>query len=116
MKAIVCTEYGPPEALKLEEIQKPTPRDGEVLVKIHAASVTYSNLTLVRGEPFVGRLMGMGLLKPKHQIPGADFAGTVDAVGENVTQFRPEVPWRKLSRHCFWVLWYPWVGIRNWVR
>ncbi len=88
MKAIICTKYGPPDVLKLEEIQKPTPGDDEVLVEVHAASVTYSNLTLVTGEPFVGRLMGFGLLKPKLKIPGADIAGRVEAVGRNVKQFQ----------------------------
>jgi NADPH:quinone reductase-like Zn-dependent oxidoreductase len=89
MKAIVCTEYGPPDVLKLEEIDKPVPGDDEVLVEVRAASVTYSCLMLVRGEPFVGRLMGLGLLKPKHSIPGADIAGRVVAVGRNVKQFQP---------------------------
>ena len=89
MKAIVCTKYGPPDVLEFKEVQKPTPGDDEVLVEVHAASVTYSNLMLVRGEPFVGRLMGMGLLKPKHEIPGSDIAGRVIAVGRNVKRFRP---------------------------
>jgi NADPH:quinone reductase-like Zn-dependent oxidoreductase len=89
MKAVVCTKYGPPDVLKLEEVPEPTPGDGEVLVKVHAASVTYSNLMLVRGEPFVGRLMGIGLLKPKQKIPGSDIAGRVEAVGRNVKRFRP---------------------------
>ncbi|MEJ2209433.1 MAG: NAD(P)-dependent alcohol dehydrogenase [Anaerolineae bacterium] len=89
MKAIVCTEYGPPDLLKLKEVEKPTPGDDQVLVQVHAASVTYSILMLVRGEPFVGRLMGMGLLKPKDRIPGADIAGRVEAVGRNVTRFQP---------------------------
>ena len=89
MKAIVCTKYGPPDVLKLEEIQKPTPGDDEVLVEVHASSVTYSNLTLITGEPFVGRLMGFGLLKPKLKIPGSDIAGRVEAVGRNVKLFRP---------------------------
>jgi len=88
MKAIVCTHYGPPDVLKLEEIQKPTPGDDEILVEVHAASVTYSNLMLVRGEPFVVRLY-FGLLKPKHKIPGSDIAGRVEAVGRNVTRFQP---------------------------
>ncbi len=56
MKAIVCTKYGPPDVLKLEESQKPTPGDDEILVEVHAASVTSSNLILVRGKPFVARL------------------------------------------------------------
>lgn len=89
MKAIVCTEYGPPDLLQLEEIPKPTPGDEEVLVEVHAASVTYSNLMLVTGEPFVGRLMGMGLLKPTDKIPGSDIAGQVEAVGRSVERFRP---------------------------
>src|SRR6266571_3954066 len=88
MKAIVCTHYGSPDVLKLEEVEKPTPQDNEVLVKVHAASVNYSNLILVRGKPFVARL-GFGLLKPKLKIPGSDIAGRVEAVGRNVKQFRP---------------------------
>src|SRR5713226_1263897 len=88
MKAIVCTKYGPPDVLKLEEIQKPTPGDDEILVEVHAASVTYSNLILVRGKPFLARL-GFGLLKPKLKIPGSDIAGRVEAVGRNAKQFRP---------------------------
>jgi NADPH:quinone reductase-like Zn-dependent oxidoreductase len=88
MKAIVCTKYGPPDVLKLEEIQKPTPGDDEILVEVHAASVNYSNLILVRGKPFVARL-GFGLLKPKLKIPGSDIAGRVEAVGRNAKQFLP---------------------------
>ena len=89
MKAIVCTKFGTPDLLKLEEIQKPSPGDDEVLVKVLAASITYSNLMLITGKPFVGRLMGMGLFKPKHKIPGSDIAGRVEAVGRNVKQFKP---------------------------
>jgi NADPH:quinone reductase-like Zn-dependent oxidoreductase len=89
MKAILHTKYGPPDLLKLEEVEKPIPGDDEVLVRVRAASVTYSNLMLVRGEPFVGRLMGMGLLKPKQKIPGADIAGQVEAVGVKIKQFQP---------------------------
>ena len=89
MKAIVCTEYGPPDILKLEEIQKPTPGDDEVLIEVHAASVTYSNVALVRGEPFMARLTGLGLLRPKQKIPGSDIAGRVEAVGRNVKEFQP---------------------------
>src|SRR2546421_789438 len=88
MKAIVCTHYGPPDVLKLEVIQKPTPGDDEILVEVHAASVNYSNLILVRGKPFLARL-GFGLLKPKLKIPGSDIAGRVEAVGRNTKQFRP---------------------------
>ena len=89
MKAIVCTKYGPPEVLQLQEVEKPAPKEDEVLVEVHAASVTYSTLMLVRGEPFVGRLFGVGLLKPNEKIPGADIAGRVETVGSNVERFKP---------------------------
>jgi NADPH:quinone reductase-like Zn-dependent oxidoreductase len=88
MKAIVYTEYGSLDVLKLEEIPKPTPNDDEVLVEIKAAAVNYGNLALVRGEPFIARLWS-GLLKPKFRIPGGDLAGRVEAVGRNVKQLKP---------------------------
>jgi NADPH:quinone reductase-like Zn-dependent oxidoreductase len=89
MKAIVYTEYGPPDVLQLKEVEKPTPKDNEVLIKVHAASVNYSDWAFVRGEPFMVRLMGSGLLKPKNTILGADIAGRVEAVGRSVKQFQP---------------------------
>jgi len=88
MKAIVCTKYGRPDGLKLEEVPKPTPGNDEVLVKVYAASVTFSNLALVSGKPFLARL-GFGLTKPKIRIPGSDVAGRVEAVGRYVKQFLP---------------------------
>jgi NADPH:quinone reductase-like Zn-dependent oxidoreductase len=88
MKAIVCTKYGPPEVLKLEEVAKPTPKDNEVLVKIHAASINSWDWGLLRGTPFMNRLV-FGLLKPKTKILGCDIAGRVEAVGRNVKQFQP---------------------------
>ncbi len=88
MKAIVCTKYGPLDVLKLEEIQKPTPGDDEVLVEVHASCVNYNNLANVKGKLFVARLW-LGLLKPKDKIPGGDIAGRVEAVGRNVRQFQP---------------------------
>jgi len=87
MKAIVYTKYGPPDVLQLKEVEKPTPKDNEVLVKVHAASVNDWDWGLLRGTPFVNRLL-FGLLKPK-KILGADIAGRVEAVGRNVTQFQP---------------------------
>jgi NADPH:quinone reductase-like Zn-dependent oxidoreductase len=89
MKAIVYEKYGPPEVLQLKEVAKPTPKDNEVLVKVHAASVNFADWAFVRGKPFLVRLMGAGLLKPKNTILGADIAGRVEAVGRNVKQFQP---------------------------
>jgi NADPH:quinone reductase-like Zn-dependent oxidoreductase len=89
MKAMVYTEYGPPDVLQLKEVEKPTPRDNEVLVKVHAVSINYPDWGFVRGKPFIVRLMGAGLLKPKNTILGSDMAGRVEAVGPNVKQFQP---------------------------
>jgi NADPH:quinone reductase-like Zn-dependent oxidoreductase len=89
MKAIVCEKYGPPDVLQLKEVARPSPREDEALVKVQAASVNYSDWVYVRGKPFVARLMGSGLLKPKNMMLGADVAGRVEAVGRNVRQFRP---------------------------
>ena len=87
MKAIVYNRYGPPDVLELKEVENPTPKDNEVLVKIHTASVNYGNLVLLKGEPFLARF-AFGLLKPKYSIPGGDIAGRVEAVGANVKQFQ----------------------------
>ena len=88
MKAIVSTKYGSPDVLQLKEVEKPTPRDNEVLVKVHAASVNAGDWHLLRGKPFLMRLMGYGLLKPKYRILGSDIAGRIEAVGRNVKQFQ----------------------------
>jgi NADPH:quinone reductase-like Zn-dependent oxidoreductase len=88
MKAIVYTEYGPPDVLQLKEVGKPTPRDNEVLIRVHAASINSWDWDLLRGE-FLNRLIFRGLLRPKLKILGCDVAGRVDAVGGNVTQFQP---------------------------
>ena len=87
MKAIVYTKYGSPDVLQLKEVEKPTPKDNEVLVKIHAASANPADWHLMRAEPFLARLAN-GLLKPKNTRLGADVAGRVEAVGRNVTQFQ----------------------------
>ena len=89
MKAMVYHTYGSPDVLKLEEIEKPTLQDDEVLVKVHAASANAADWHLLRGKPFLMRLMGFGLLKPKHKFLGAAVAGRVEAVGRTVTQFQP---------------------------
>ncbi len=88
MKAVVATKYGSPEVLQLKEVEKPTLKDNEVLVKVHAASANPADWHLMRAEPFLARLAN-GLLKPKNTKLGADMAGRVEAVGRNVTQFQP---------------------------
>ncbi|MEH7749289.1 NAD(P)-dependent alcohol dehydrogenase [Neobacillus drentensis] len=88
MKAIVTKKYGPPDVLELAEVEKPIPNDDQVLVKIHASSVNFGNLVLLKGEPFLARF-AFGLRKPKYPIPGGDIAGRVEAVGKNVTKFQP---------------------------
>jgi len=90
MQAIVATKYGPPDVLKLKDVEKPTPKDDEALIKIQAASLNAYDWHLLTADIFLVRLMGGGLLKPKNKIPGADIAGRVEAVGRNVTQFRPD--------------------------
>jgi len=87
MKAIIYTEYGSPDVLQFKDVERPTPKDNEVLVKIHAASANPADWHLMRAEPFLARLEN-GLLKPKNTKLGADVAGRVEAVGKNVTQFR----------------------------
>src|SRR5437588_7383530 len=88
MKAIVYCEYGLTN-LKLEQIEKPTPTDDQVLVRVRAASVNPYDWHFVEGSPKIIRLFGIGLRKPKDTRLGVDFAGTVEAVGKNVTQFKP---------------------------
>ena len=89
MKAIVCTKYGSPDVLQLKEVDKPIPKEDEAQVKVHAASANAGDWHLLRGKPFLIRLMGYGLLKPKYKILGSDIAGRVEAVGRNVKQFQP---------------------------
>jgi NADPH:quinone reductase-like Zn-dependent oxidoreductase len=89
MKAVVYTKYGPPDVLQLGEVEKPTAKEDEVLIKVHAAAINYGDMAVVSGKPFLIRLVGYGLMKPKHKIPGGDVAGRVEAVGVNVEQFKP---------------------------
>jgi len=87
LKAVVYERYGPPDVvLQLREVEKPTPKDGEVLVKIYAASINWADNAAVRGKPFLVRA-GHGLLKPKNRILGTDIAGQVEAVGRDVKKF-----------------------------
>ena len=87
MKAIVTTKYGPPEVLQLQEIEKPTPKDNEVLIRIYATSVTTAQCAMRKGPPLFGRLF-TGLTGPKNPIPGTDLAGEIETVGQDVKQFR----------------------------
>ena len=86
MKAIVCTKYGSPDVLQLKEVEKPTPKDNEALVKVHAASVNAADVETLRGV-FVVRIAAP--LKPMYKILGSDIAGRVEAVGRKVKQFQP---------------------------
>src|SRR5260370_10277964 len=87
MKAIVCTQYGPPDVLHFAEVAKPSPTDNEVLIKLYAASVNPLDRYSMRGAPLI-RLIP-GLRKPKDPRIGVDVAGRVEAVVRNVTQFKP---------------------------
>jgi NADPH:quinone reductase-like Zn-dependent oxidoreductase len=88
MKAIVRTRYGSPDVLELQQVEKPVPKDGEVLVQVHAASVNTLDWHTMRGQPFLLRIMGDGLRKPKDPRLGVDLSGRVEAVGANVTHFQ----------------------------
>jgi NADPH:quinone reductase-like Zn-dependent oxidoreductase len=94
MKAVICTKYGPPEVLKLAEVEKPFPNDNEILIKVHATTVTASDC-IVRGFKLsfwrpLGIMMGIavGFSKPRNPILGMMFAGEIEAVGKNIKNFR----------------------------
>ena len=104
MKAIVFTQYGPPDGLELKEVPIPTPKDDELLIRVHASSINSWDWEFLNGKPFINRLM-FGLLRPKpaKQILGADIAGTVEAVGNKITRFQP-------GDEVFGDLWSNWGG------
>ena len=87
MKAVVITKYGPPEVLKLQEVDKPAPKVNEVLIKIYATAVVATDPMFRKGDPFIGRFF-TGLTKPKHSIPGDVLAGEIEAVGKDVTLYK----------------------------
>jgi NADPH:quinone reductase-like Zn-dependent oxidoreductase len=89
MKAVVYTDYGPPDVLQIRDIKKPVPTDDQVLIKVHAAAVNPYDWHFIRGTPYIMRMMIGGLRKPKDPRVGVDYAGTIEAVGKNVTQFKP---------------------------
>lgn len=87
MKAIVYEKYGPPDVLELREVEKPAPKDNEVLIKVHAVSINGSDREGLVGKPLYARLGG--LRRPSHQILGSDIAGRVEVAGRNVKEFQP---------------------------
>jgi NADPH:quinone reductase-like Zn-dependent oxidoreductase len=88
MKAFIYERYGPPEALRMAEVDEPSPDAGEVLVKVLAASVNAADWHVLRGKPLFSRAT-LGLLRPKHKILGGDVAGQVEAIGSGVARFKP---------------------------
>ena len=107
MKAIVFTQYGTPDGLELKGVPKPAPKDGELLIRVHASSVNSWDWEYLNGKPFINRLM-FGLLKPKRgkQRLGADIAGTVEATGRHVKRFQP-------GDEVFGDLWSNWGGFAD---
>lgn len=89
MKAIIYTEYGPPNVLRIKEVEKPTPKDHQILVKVHAASANAMDYRRFQKTSLLGRLMDEVVIKAINTVLGADVAGTVEAVGSNVTEFQP---------------------------
>lgn len=92
MKAVTCSQYGPPEVLQLRDVAKPTPKDNEILIKVHATTVTTADLRVRKFDVppmfwIPGRL-ALGMTKPKNEILGSEIAGDVEAVGANVTRFK----------------------------
>lgn len=86
MKAVVLDRYGPPEVLRLEEVERPVPSDDELLVRVHATTVTRSDCHLRRADPFFWRFV-VGLRRPRRRVPGLEFAGVVEAVGSSARDF-----------------------------
>ena len=89
MKAIICPKYGPPDVLQLKSVEKPVPGDNDVLIRVHATTVNRTDCAILRAKPFIMRFV-MGWRKPKKQITGTDFAGTIVATGKNVSLFHVE--------------------------
>jgi NADPH:quinone reductase-like Zn-dependent oxidoreductase len=87
MKAAIRTKYGDPSVLSIQNIEKPTPKDNEVLVKVHATTISRTDMGVLSGAPFVFRFF-TGLPKPRYQTTGTDFAGRIESVGKNVTDFK----------------------------
>jgi NADPH:quinone reductase-like Zn-dependent oxidoreductase len=89
MKAVVYTDYGSPDVLEIRDVKRPVPNDDQILIKVRAASINPLDWHFMEGTPYIMRAMGVGLRKPKDPRLGVDMAGQVEAVGKNVTQFKP---------------------------
>ena len=100
MKAILADRYGPPEALRMAEVEKPAPGTDEALVKVMAVSVNPMDWHIMRGKPLFARA-ALGLMRPKHKILGADIAGQVETVGSGVTRFKPGDEVYGVSEHSW---------------
>ncbi len=87
MKAVVRSKYGPPDILKIETVEKPIPKDHEVLIRVYATTVNRTDCAILWGKPFIMKFF-TGLFKPNDPIPGTDFAGRIEAVGKNVKSFK----------------------------
>ena len=87
MKAIVYTKYGSPDVLQLKEVEKPAPKDNEVLIRVHATTVNRTDCATIRAIPWFARFF-TGLFKPEKQIPGTEFAGEIEAIGKSVSSLK----------------------------
>jgi len=89
MRAITRDSYGSPDVLRLQEVEKPIPKDDEILMKVYSASVNHADSHGLRGTPFIARIILGGLIKPKVKNLGYDVAGQVESVGKDVSEFKP---------------------------
>lgn len=87
MKAVVCSKYGPPEVLQLKEVEKPVPKDNEILIRVNAVYVGIEDIMQRSGKPYFGRIF-IGLTKPRKPVLGTEFAGEIEVAGKNVTLFK----------------------------
>lgn len=114
MKAIVCTKYGPPEVLQLKEVEKPVPKENEILIKMHASTVTAGDVRVRRFDvPVLFWLpirLALGLMRPKQPVLGVEYAGEVEAIGTKITKFKKgdrifgSTPWMKFGCYAEYIV------------